>query len=292
MKLMMSVSLQIFICTLASTTAAQDRQEVLQTPSSYGASAEARLTSNRTTRGVSDSALRPSVSMTIEAAHESGLAALVEIATVSRTIFIGGSGSTALLGAGYRRGSAESLRYGAGAYYEFFPGASYLAPVNPEQLFTGGVTRKKFDTGYAIVEIGYGIVDFRYEQSLTRSFRGVSSGSVCPFLQTPTDQFECFVRGDVGSRGTGYLSLILKYSINSNFALSGHVGRQTVRNFAVLNLTDARMSLDYTAAAWSLGLDLTSARAKEPSLYRVMRSDGTVYQANRTHLTLRAGYRF
>jgi hypothetical protein len=62
---------------------------------------ETRITTNRSTRGVSDSALRPSASITINAIHESGFAALVELATVSKTVFTDGQ-STLLFGGGYR----------------------------------------------------------------------------------------------------------------------------------------------------------------------------------------------
>jgi hypothetical protein len=252
---------------------------------------ETRITTNRSTRGVSESALRPSASITVNAIHESGFAALVELATVSKTVFTDGQ-SILLFGGGYRGGDSEGVRYGVGAYYEMFPGAKYEAPMDLNDLASGTTQKRKFNTGYALFELGYGIFDIRYEHSLSKYFRGVSSGSVCPFLQDPTAQLDCYTRGDVSSRGTGYLSVIAKYKLNSNWQIGGHIGTQRVSNFSVLNLTDVRFSIDYLTGNWILGADLTSANVRDKALYRFQRSNGSTYQANQTQIALRAAYKF
>lgn len=252
---------------------------------------EARITSNRTTRGVSESALRPSASITVNAIHESGFAALVEVATVSKTVFSSGQ-STMLIGGGYRGGDSEGVRYGVGGYYEIFPGAKYDAPMDLNDLTNGATQKRNFNSGYALFELGYGIFDVRYEHAVSKYFRGVSSGSVCPFVSDPNAQLDCYTRGDVSSRGTGYLSVIAKYKLNNSWQIGGHVGTQRVRNFSSLNLTDMRLSVDYLTGNWIFGADLTSAKVKDKSLYTYQRSNGSTYQANQTQLALRAAYKF
>ena len=215
MKNNQGIVLAVVSLLVSTAVFAQTAPSAMETPArSVDFTVETRITTNRTTRGISESALRPSASLTVNAIHENGIAALMEVATVSDTVFTNGK-STILMGAGYRGGNPEGFRYGAGAYYELFPGASYSAPMDFNDLLSGNSQRRKFNTGYAIFEAGWGIIDVRYEHTLSRYFRGVTSGSVCPFLQDAARQFECYDRGDVSSRGTGYLSLVAKYNLNA-----------------------------------------------------------------------------
>lgn len=252
---------------------------------------EARITSNRTTRGVSDSALNPSASLTINAVHDSGMVALLEVASVSNTVFIDGK-LNALFGLGYRGGNPDGVRYGVGTYYEFFPGAKYIAPMNLNDIATGTSQKRKFDTGYLIFEVGYSIFDIRYEHTITKNFRGITSGNVCPFLQDPAAQMNCYDRGDIGSGGTGYLSLIAKYKLSPTWDIGGHVGIQKVRNFDELSLRDIRLSLDYKTGNLIFGIDATAAKVKDQNQVIFIRANGDTYKANKPTIAVRASYKF
>ncbi len=261
-------------------------------PDAFNFSYEARVTTNRTSRGVTDSGLKPSASFTVNVLHESGFAGLAEFATISKDSFTNGNGSLALLGLGYRNGDPDAFHYGGGFYYEFFPGAHYKAPLNLSDVENGNFAKRNFNTGTAIVEIGYGPIDVRYERTLTKYNRGITSGGICPFVQDPQQQFDCFDRGDASS-ATDYLSIIGKHRLTPQLELSGHIGVQRVRNFSQINLKDVRVSLDYSVNSnWVLGMDLTSTKVNRPDFFVTTRRDGSTFKSNKTTLAARVSYKF
>ncbi len=263
-------------------------------PEDINVSSEFRLTTNRTSRGVTDSGLTPSASLTVNVVHASGIAGLVELATVSKDALTNSTGTMATVGAGYRNGDPDGFHYGGGFYYELFPDANYNAPLTQDDVLNGNTGNVHFDTGYAILELGYGPIDIRYEHTMTNRFRGISVGAVCAPLAAinPTAYLDCLAPGDLSSRGTGYLSVNAKHKLTAQLELSGHVGVQRVANFSAANLSDMQVSLDYTVNRWVFGLDVTRAFVETSQLYTNTRSNGSTYQANDTALATRISYKF
>ncbi|WP_296442797.1 TorF family putative porin [Rhodoferax sp. UBA5149] len=279
---------------LALTSTISYAQTPPPEPDDINISSEVRLTTNRTSRGITDSGLRPSTSVTVNMVHASGIAGLIELATVSKDALPNSNGTMAIVGAGYRNGDPDAFHYGGGFYYELFPGANYNAPLTQDDALGGTGSKVDFDTGYAILELGYGPVDIRYEHTMTNRFRGISVGAVCaPLAATdPTAYLKCLAPGDLSSRGTGYLSVNAKHKLTPQLELSGHIGVQRVANFSAANLTDVQVSLDYTVNRWVFGLDVTRANVETPQMYANTRSDGSAYQANDTALAARISYKF
>lgn len=263
-------------------------------PEDINVSSELRLTTNRTSRGITDSGLGSSASLSVNVVHASGIAGLIELATVSKDALTNSIGTMATVGAGYRNGDPDGFHYGAGFYYELFPGANYSALLSQDDVLRGNTGNVQFDTGYAILELGYGAIDLRYEHTMTNRFRGISVGAMCaPLAATdPTAYMDCLAPGDLSSRGTGYLSVNAKHKLTAQLELSGHIGVQRVANFSAANLNDMQVSLDYTVHRWVLGLDVTRAIVETPQLYLNTRSNGSTYQANDTALAARIAYKF
>ena len=58
----------------------------------YAVDTELKLSSDQRTRGISDSLNKPGLKLSVQAAHESGLIGLLEVATVSKKQFLQGDG--------------------------------------------------------------------------------------------------------------------------------------------------------------------------------------------------------
>ena len=85
---------------------------------SYSIDTTLKLSSDRKSRGVSDSFGQPGLELTVEAAHESGLVAQFQLGTVSAVSFPESNRLNPLLGVGWRGGNPDGLHYGVGAARE------------------------------------------------------------------------------------------------------------------------------------------------------------------------------
>lgn len=210
----------------------------------YSVDASATLLSDVRTRGISDSLNKPGLRLSVLAAHESGLVGLAELATVSRKQFLDGNGLGLTLAGGYRFGDPDAWHFGLGLATEIFPGAKFEAPHGFDLgTFTPTDFRTtKYDSRFAVIEVGWGALEGRILNVISKTYRGADTGGVCgtmlALMADPTPGLECYGRGDQGSRGTWLLDLDYKHPLNPATTLNLHVGYQKVANFSEANFSD------------------------------------------------------
>ena len=238
---------------------------------SYALDVEAKLHSDIRNRGISDTLLKPGARLSVQLAHESGVIGLFELASSSKKQFAGGHGYSLLLAGGYRFGDPDGWHFGVGAASELFPGAGFDAPHGID-LATFEPTdwrHTKYDSQFAVLEAGYGALEARALNVLSRTYRGADTGGVCAalgqFSADPTAALECFARGEHNSRGSWLFDLNYKRTLAPNTTLNLHAGYQHVRHFKEATLSDyavgishRRWGVDFTAE-WIA----THARARE-----------------------------
>ena len=159
---------------------------------SYALETEIKLVSDQRTRGVSDSMRGPGVQMSVQLAHESGVIALAQLASVSKKYYTNSDGYNLLLATGYRFGDPEAWHFGVGVAAEFFPGAKFDAPYAFD-MGTGTPTdfrTTNYNTRYLVLEAGWGALEGRVLSVLSDAYRGANTGGVCAqmlaFMADPT----------------------------------------------------------------------------------------------------------
>ena len=231
-----------------------------------------KVVSDQRSRGISDSLLRPGVKLGVDVAHESGLVGLVELGSVSKKQFLGSSGYNVLLGAGWRAGDPDGLHYGVGLAAELFPGAGYEAP-HAFDTATGAslnVRRTRYNSTFAVLEAGYGALDVRALNVVSKTYRGVDTGGICgtELQLDPTAGTACYARGDRNSRGTWLLDLDYKIHLNSQTTLNLHAGFQRVKNFKEANLDDYAIGITHKRWGFDFTAEWIVPRANARDLYR------------------------
>ncbi|MDD5336040.1 MAG: hypothetical protein PHS32_20080 [Rhodoferax sp.] len=264
---------------------------------SYQLDTEVRLLTEQRTRGMSDSLLGPAAKLSLQFAHQSGLVAVAELVTVSKTQFLDGNGMGLTLGAGYRFGDPEGWHYGVGLAAEAFPGAKFDAPHGFDMnAFTPtNFSSTKYDSQFAVLEIGYGALEGRLLGVLSNTYRGADTGGVCgamlQFSADPTKALECYARGDQGSRGSLLFDLDYKIRLASATTLTLHVGRQRVANFSEADFTDYRIGLTRKQWGFEWNLDWVGTQVTTPELFMVQ--DGNdVRSVNNNKLLFSVARRF
>lgn len=263
----------------------------------YAVETEIKLSSDQRTRGVSDSLGGPGLQLSLQIAHESGVIALAQLATVSRKYYTNSEGYNLLLAAGYRFGDPEGWHFGAGAAAEIFPGARFDAPFSfdMETGTPGDFRSTRYDTRYLVLEAGWGALEGRVAQVLSRSYRGANTGGVCgqmlQFMADPTQALACYARGDQGARGSLLLDLGYKYSITPRTQLLLHAGYQRVRHFSEGHLADYSVGITHKAWGVQWTAEWVKADTRVRELYQAL--DGErVKAADRPALVLSAAYKF
>src|SRR5450830_1343923 len=240
---------------------------------SYAVDVTARVSSDIRTRGVSDSLNRPGAKVTLQVAHESGLVALAEFTTVSKKEFLGGDGAGVLLAGGYRFGDPEAWHFGLGLASEMFPGAQFKAPNRFDfDTFTPTDVRStNYNSQFAVLEIGYGALEGRIANVLSKTYRGANTGGVCgailQFSQDPTKGLACYARGDHNSRGSLLYDLDYKYALGMNTTLKLHAGYQQIVNFSEADAADYDIGLVHHLWGFDWGLDWVTAKTRARELY-------------------------
>ena len=240
---------------------------------SYTIDTEVKLVSDLRTRGISDSLNKPALKLSVLAAHESGFVALAELATVSRKQFMDGDGLGVTLAGGYRFGDPEKWHYGVGLATEIFPGAKFDAPHGFDfTTFTPTDFRStKYDSSFAVLEVGYGAIEGRVLNVISKTYRGVSTGGVCgsmlQFMPDPTQALECYARGDHGSRGTWLFDLDYKHQLTPATTLNLHAGYQKVANFSEANFSDYRIGVTHKQWGFEWSADWLGTHTKVRELY-------------------------
>jgi len=264
---------------------------------SFAVDTEVKLASDQRTRGVSDSLRGPGLQLSVQLAHESGVIAMAQLSTVSKKYYTNSDGYNLLLATGYRFGDPDGWHFGGGLAAEFFPGAKFDAPFGFD-METGTPTdfrTTKYDTRYLVLEAGWGALEGRVVNVLSKSYRGANTGGVCgqmlQFMADPTKALECYARGDQSARGSLLVDLGYKYSITPRTQLLLHAGYQRVRHFSEGNFADYSVGITHKAWGVQWTAEWMKAATRVRELYQAM--DGSkVEAADKPALVLSAAYKF
>ena len=266
MPLLRPLSLAVFML-LAGVAAPALAAET----ASFAIDTEVKVTSDQRTRGISDSLNKPGLKLSVQAAHETGLIALVEFSSVSKKQFLDGDWLGVLLAGGYRFGDPEGWHFGAGIATELFPGAKFEAPHGFDfNTFTPtDVQTTKYDSTFAVAEISYGALEGRILNVISKTYRGADTGGVCGtmllLMADPTQGLECYARGDHNSRGSWLFDLDYKFNLTPTTTLNLHGGYQKIANFKEANFSDFRVGVTHKRWGfdWSADWVTTNTRVKE-----------------------------
>ena len=246
---------------------------------SFAVDTEVKLMSDQRTRGISDSLNRPGMKLSVQAAHESGLIGLVEFSSVSKKQFLEGAGVGVTLAGGYRFGDPEAWHFGGGLATELFPGAEFDAP-HGFDLATGTPTdfrTTRYNSTFAVVEIGYGALEGRILNVLSKTYRGADTGGVCgtmlALMPDPTQGLDCYARGDHGSRGSWLFDLDYKLNLTPATTLNLHGGYQKIANFKEANFSDLRIGVTHKHWGFEWNADWMTTHTRVRELYLALDGD-------------------
>lgn len=264
---------------------------------SFAVETEVKLVSDQRTRGVSDSLRGPGLQLSAQLAHESGVIAMAQLSTVSKKYYTNSDGYNLLLATGYRFGDPDGWHFGAGLAAEFFPGAKFDAPFafDMETGTPADFRTTKYDTRYLVLEAGWGALEGRIVNVLSKSYRGANTGGVCgqmlQFMADPTQALECYARGDQNARGSLLVDLGYKYPITPRTQLLLHAGYQRVKHFSEANFADYSVGITHKAWGVQWTAEWMKANTRVRELYQAM--DGSkVKAADKPALVLSAAYKF
>ena len=250
---------------------------------SFAVDTEVKITSDQRTRGISDSLNRPGLKLSVQAAHESGLIGLAEFSSVSKKQFLDGAGLGVTLAGGYRFGDPEGWHFGAGLATELFPGAKFEAP-HGFDMSTGTPTdmqTTKYDSAFAVAEIGYGAFEGRILNVISKTYRGADTGGVCGtmllLMADPTQGLECYARGDHNSRGSWLFDLDYKFNLDPATTLNLHGGYQKIANFKEANFSDFRIGITHKHWGFDWNADWVTTNTRVKELY--LAQDGDTLRA-------------
>ncbi|SEL86553.1 conserved hypothetical protein [Roseateles sp. YR242] len=241
---------------------------------------EVKLLSDLRNRGISDSGRKPSVQLNLQLAHESGVIALAQLSTVSDKAFTDSDGVNLLLATGYRWGDPDSWHFGVGVAKEFFPGARFDAPHSLD-LEAGeplDFRRTRYDTAYAVLELGWGKLEGRILNVISRTYRGADTGGVCGQILVaavdPTPAIECYLRGDKNSRGSMLYDINYKYDLTPTTTLNLHAGTQKIRHFKEADFSDYSIGVSHQRWGFTFSADWVTTRTHRQELFMIPDGDG------------------
>lgn len=253
---------------------------------SFAVDTEVKLVSDQRNRGISDSLNRPGAQLSIQMAHESGVIGLVQLSTVSKKAYTDADGVNLLLGVGYRFGDPDAWHFGVGLATEFFPGAKFYAPhaIDLEAGAPVDFRKTRYDTSYAVIEIGWGALEGRILNVLSRSYRGADTGGVCGQIlsvsEDPTKALECYARGEANSRGSWLFDLGYKLPLGAQTTLNLHAGAQRIRHFSEANFSDYSVGVTHTRWGFQWSAEWLATRTRARELFMVIDGDRIRRQDN------------
>lgn len=276
----------------AAAALADDEPEI----ASYSIDTNLKFSSDRKTRGISDTFGRPGAELTVELAHESGLIGRFQIGSVSRVNYPDSNRLNPMLAVGWRGGDPSALHYGVAAAREWFPRARVAgAPTGfDENLGPTGVANTSFHTSYLVGELGWGYLTTRYLHVVSKDFRGANTSTVCAsyLAGNMAAALDCYGQGMRHSRGTQLFDLDLAYPINGSTKLIGHLGWQKVRNFRGMDTMDYRLGLEHTRWGFIFGAEAAGAKVRDSAPFVAVDAGGTSRRMEKTRLILSIAKRF
>jgi hypothetical protein len=246
---------------------------------SYAVDTEVRVASDQRTRGVSDSLNKPGIKLSVQAAHESGVIGLIEFSSVSKKQFLQGDGFGITLGAGYRFGDPEGWHFGLGLAAELFPGAKFDAPHGFDfvNFVPTDVRSTNYNSQFAVLEVGWGAIEGRVLNVISKTYRGADTGGVCgtmlSLMPDPTAGLECYARGDNNSRGSWLYDLDYKHSLDPATTLNLHAGYQKIANFKEANFSDYRIGITHKRWGFDWSADWVTTHTRVRELYLAQDGD-------------------
>lgn len=252
----------------------------------YAIDTEVKLVSDQRNRGISDSLNRPGAQLSIQMAHESGVIGLVQVSTVSKKAYTDADGLNLLLGVGYRFGDPDAWHFGVGLATEFFPGAKFSAPhgIDLEAGVPVDFRTTRYDTSYAVIELGWGALEGRILNVISRTYRGADTGGVCGQIlsvsEDPTKALECYARGENNSRGSWLFDLGYKLPLGAQTTLNLHAGAQRIRHFSEANFSDYSVGVTHTRWGFQWSAEWLATRTRARELFMVMDGDRIRRQDN------------
>lgn len=288
---------------LGLTTHAQAAQNAPDEPviQSYAIDYEVKLLSDRRTNGLSDTYLRPGAEFTVNAAHESGVIGYLQLGNVAKANFPGSNLWTAVAAVGYRWGNPQGWHYGVGLAQEMFPGAAVKDAPRNALGDPNDTMNTNFDTSFAVLELGYGMVEARYLNVISKDFRGNNTAVVCgsrfiPELLAGTADLAataaCYGDGVNHSRGSQLLSIDTKYPLRHDTKLVAHVGYTQVKNFSQVRTIDYKLGVAHTHWGLDFELDAIAASMRDRSYAITYDSEGRTKRMDRTALVASVAKRF
>ena len=228
-------------------------------------------------RGISQTFLKPALQGGFDYAHSSGFYA----GTWASNVYAGTNAAGA--GVNYNNGNMEWDFYGGykwetksgvgfdvGVLHYYYPGANYA-----------NAARTKYDNTELYGAVSYKWFSAKYSRAQTDYF-GVNTatmGGVCGIQGTATAAngtiatTNCFGANPGNSKGSGYLDLNANFEIAEKLTLGLHVGRARVKNYALFDYTDYKISLTKEYNGFNFGVSYVNTSAKE-DMYRTAKTTG------------------
>lgn len=129
----------------------------------------------------------------------------------------------------------------------------------------------KYNSLFAVLEIGYGALQGRILNVLSENYRGANTAGVCgaqlQFNPDPTKGLECYAKGEHNSRGSLLYDLDYRYELTPRTSLKLHAGYQQIRNFSEANFSDYGVGLVHRHWGFDFGLDYLSPHTRARELY-------------------------
>ncbi len=285
---------------LSGNALAADAEPAIQ---SYTLDWEAKILSDRRNRGTSDTFNKPGVEIGVTAAHESGFVGYLQLGSVRKEIFPNTNGMQILGALGYRWGKHDAWHFGVGIAQEWFPSGhlnDLPSGIDWATATPTGLANTKFDTTYGLFEFGYGIVEARYLYVLSKDLRGNNTATICSSLYLPavlaggdpSKAMQCFDGGMKHTGGSHLLDIDVKYKLDAQTKLIGHLGYQNMHNFSGGNIVDFKVGVVHTRYGLDFGLDLVGASLGNSEYGVAFDSNGNAKRIDKTALLLSIGKRF
>ncbi len=209
-------------------------------PSEHTLTANVGFVSNYIFRGISQTQGKPALQGGFDYAHSSGLYAGTWASNVA-WVRDGGFKSASSLEwdfyAGYKGSIADDLSFDVGVLQYYYPG--------------DGLTNATTGTGMPNTDSTevYAAVTWKF---ITLKDSYTVSPNLFGWTGTAGEK----------SRGSNYLDLTATYDLGDGWGVTGHIGRQTIKNFGAASYTDIKLGVTKDVGFGVVGLAYTDNNAK------------------------------
>lgn len=270
-----------FVSPVAVTTA-NAQAAAAASASPHTLSGNMTIGSDYRFRGVSQTFKGPTIQGGIDYSHSSGFYIGNWNSNVSNTLYASGNQIEMDFYGGWK-GSWGDFGLDIGALYYYYDSARWsgvsqgTAGPAPAANSSG-----KYNNGELYIGASWKWLSAKYSYSVTDYFGMTGS------LARATVSKDCFLAGGVGvagsclqtgtarggalsalnedrggSKGSGYFQIDATYEFAPKWNVIGHIGKLSVKNYAELNYTDAKLGVTYDASGWILGGAIVGTNANK-----------------------------